>query len=81
MALVETDPSSNIRLLDRFYGMFAIVVIGMLTIGVPFVFIRKTGSAVACVIALVIFEVRKVELTNYLPALAVAPLLVWLFGR
>ena len=30
-------------------------------------------------IAIVIFEIRKVELANYLPALAVAPLLAWLF--
>ncbi|HEY3762174.1 MAG TPA: DUF554 family protein [Verrucomicrobiae bacterium] len=29
-------------------------------------------------IAIVIFEVRKVELANYLPALAIAPLLTWL---
>ena len=30
-------------------------------------------------IAIVIFEVRKVELANYLPAVAIAPLLTWLF--
>jgi hypothetical protein len=33
---------------------------------------------IACTITLVIFEVRKVELTNFLPALALAPLLAWL---
>jgi uncharacterized protein len=33
---------------------------------------------IACAVALVIFEVRKVELANYLPALALAPLLAWL---
>jgi len=33
---------------------------------------------VACAVALVIFEIRKVELANYLPALVVAPLLTWL---
>jgi uncharacterized membrane protein YqgA involved in biofilm formation len=33
---------------------------------------------VACAVALVIFEIRKVELANYLPSLAVAPLLAWL---
>jgi uncharacterized membrane protein YqgA involved in biofilm formation len=34
---------------------------------------------IACIVTVVIFEVRKVELANYLPALAVAPLLAWLF--
>jgi uncharacterized membrane protein YqgA involved in biofilm formation len=29
----------------------------------------------------VIFQVRKVELANYLPGLAVAPLLAWLLGH
>lgn len=38
------------------------------------------GGLIACAIALVIFEVRKVELANYLPALAVAPVLVRLIG-
>ena len=32
----------------------------------------------ACAVALVIFEVRKVELANFLPSLVVAPLLAWL---
>jgi uncharacterized membrane protein YqgA involved in biofilm formation len=36
---------------------------------------------IACAIALVIFEIRKVELANYLPALAVAPFLAWLFNH
>jgi uncharacterized membrane protein YqgA involved in biofilm formation len=30
--------------------------------------------------ALVILGLRRVELANYLPALAVAPLLTWLFA-
>jgi hypothetical protein len=34
---------------------------------------------ITCAVALVIFEVRKVELANFLPGLAVAPLLAWLF--
>jgi uncharacterized membrane protein YqgA involved in biofilm formation len=34
----------------------------------------------SCATALVIFEVRRVELANYLPALAVAPLLTRLLG-
>jgi uncharacterized membrane protein YqgA involved in biofilm formation len=40
--------------------------------------INTTAGLVACAVALVIFEVRKVELANYLPSLAVAPLLAWL---
>ena len=39
-----------------------------------------TGGFVACCVALVIFEIRRVELANFLPALAVAPLLVRLIG-
>ncbi len=35
---------------------------------------------VAGAVALVILEIRRVELANYLPALAVAPLLTWLLG-
>ena len=33
---------------------------------------------IVCAVALVIFEIRKVELANFLPALALAPLLAWL---
>ena len=33
---------------------------------------------IACTVTLVIFEVRKVELANFLPGLALAPLLAWL---
>jgi uncharacterized membrane protein YqgA involved in biofilm formation len=40
--------------------------------------VNVAGGFIACCVALVIFEIRKVELTNYLPALAVAPLLAWL---
>ena len=43
---------SNIRLLNRFYGIFAVTCIGMLAIGVPFFFIRKAGSAAVCLIML-----------------------------
>ena len=35
---------------------------------------------IACAVALVIFEIRKVQLTDYLSALAVAPLIAWLLG-
>lgn len=40
--------------------------------------VNAAAGLVACAVALVIFEVRRVELANYLPALAVAPLLAWL---
>ena len=42
--------------------------------------VNVTAGLVACAIALMIFEVRKVELANFLPALAIAPLLAWLLG-
>lgn len=38
-----------------------------------------TAGLLACIVTIVIFEIRKVELANYLPALAIAPLLVKLF--
>ena len=41
--------------------------------------VNATAGLVACAVTLVIFEVRRVELANFLPALAVAPLLAWLF--
>jgi uncharacterized membrane protein YqgA involved in biofilm formation len=40
--------------------------------------VNVAAGFVACAVALVILEVRKVELANYLPALAVAPGLAWL---
>jgi hypothetical protein len=43
--------------------------------------VNAAAGLLACVIALVIFEVRKVELANYLPGLAIAPLLAWLPGK
>ena len=43
--------------------------------------VNAVAGLIACAVALVIFEVRKVELANYLPGLAVAPLLAWLFGH
>jgi uncharacterized membrane protein YqgA involved in biofilm formation len=39
--------------------------------------VYATAGCIACAIALMIFEVRRVELANYLPALVVAPLLAW----
>jgi hypothetical protein len=40
--------------------------------------VNAAAGLIACVVALVIFEVRKVELANFLPCLAVAPLFAWL---
>ena len=39
--------------------------------------VQAAAGCFACAIALMIFEVRRVELANFLPALAVAPLLAW----
>ncbi|MGA3284629.1 MAG: DUF554 family protein [Verrucomicrobiota bacterium] len=41
--------------------------------------INTAAGLIACAVALVILEVRKVELANFLPGLAMAPLLAWLF--
>lgn len=43
--------------------------------------VNTVSGFTACAVALVIFEVRKVELANYLPALAIAPLLAWLLNH
>ncbi len=40
--------------------------------------VNAAAGLIACAIALMVFEVRRVELANFLPALAVAPLLAWL---
>ena len=40
--------------------------------------VNAVAGLIACPVALVIFEVRKVELANFLPGLALAPLLAWL---
>ena len=39
--------------------------------------VNAAAGLVACAIALMIFEVRRVELANLLPAIAIAPLLAW----
>ena len=41
--------------------------------------VNAAAGLVACAVAPVILEVRKVELANLLPAVFVAPLLAWLF--
>ena len=43
--------------------------------------VNVISGLIACAVALVIFEVRRVELANFLPSLAVAPLLTWLFSH
>lgn len=53
----ENEQSFNIQLLDRFYGIFAMVGIAFLAVGVPFVFYRKTASALACLVLLGIVAV------------------------
>jgi uncharacterized membrane protein YqgA involved in biofilm formation len=42
--------------------------------------VNVAAGFVACAVALVVLEVRKVELANFLPALAIAPALTKLFG-
>lgn len=42
--------------------------------------INVAAGMITCVVTIVIFEIRKVELANYLPAMVVAPLLVKMFG-
>jgi len=41
--------------------------------------VNASGGMLVVFVALVIFEVRKVELADYLPALAVAPFFTWLW--
>jgi len=43
--------------------------------------VNIVAGLVSCAVAVVIFQVRKVELANYLPGLVVAPLLTWLFAH
>ena len=40
--------------------------------------VNIAAGFLACVVALVIFEVRRIELANYLPALVAGPVLTWL---
>ena len=41
--------------------------------------VNAVGGLVVCAVGVVIFEIRRVELTDYLPALAIAPLITWLW--
>ncbi len=51
--LSTSQQSENIRLLNRFYGIFLLVCIVFLTIGVPFVFNRKVIGASMTVVTAV----------------------------
>lgn len=42
--------------------------------------INAVAGLIACIVTVVIFEVRRVELANYLPALVLAPILTKLWG-
>lgn len=42
--------------------------------------VNAAAGLLACIVTIVIFEVRKIPLANYLPALAIAPLLTKLIG-
>jgi uncharacterized protein len=42
--------------------------------------ISATGGLLICCISLVILELKKVPLADYLPSLAIAPLLTWVWG-
>jgi hypothetical protein len=42
--------------------------------------VNITGGLLLTVMSLVMFEIKRVELADYLPALAVAPLLTWLLN-
>ncbi len=41
--------------------------------------VNAVGGLVVCTVGVVIFEIRRVQLADYLPALAVAPLLTWIW--
>ena len=41
--------------------------------------VNAVGGLVICTVGVVIFEIRRVQLADYLPALVVAPVLTWLW--
>jgi uncharacterized membrane protein YqgA involved in biofilm formation len=43
--------------------------------------VNATGGFLIFCVALVIFEIRKIQVTDYLPALVIAPLLTWWWLR
>ena len=69
------------------YGILGLLTLACQRLAVPFCAahhllepVNAATGLVACLVSLVIFQLRKVELTNFLPALVVAPLLAWLCG-
>ena len=42
--------------------------------------VNAVGGLVVCTVGVVIFEIRRVELADYLPSLAIAPLITWLWN-
>lgn len=67
------------------FVFFSAVALAIQLYVMPFLDARSLNSVnaaagvIACIITIVIFEIRKVELTNYLPALVLAPLLTKAF--
>lgn len=43
--------------------------------------VNAVGGLIICTVGLIIFEIKKVELADYLPSLAIAPLITWLWAR
>ena len=43
--------------------------------------VNAVGGLIICTVGLVIFEIKKVELADYLPSLAVAPVITWLWAN
>jgi uncharacterized membrane protein YqgA involved in biofilm formation len=41
--------------------------------------VNAVGGLIVCTVGVVIFEIRRVELADYLPSLAIAPLITWLW--
>ena len=41
--------------------------------------VNAVGGLIVCTVGLVIFEFKRVELADYLPSLAIAPLLTWIW--
>lgn len=43
--------------------------------------VNAVGGLIICTVGLIIFEIKKVELADYLPSLVIAPLITWLWVR
>jgi uncharacterized membrane protein YqgA involved in biofilm formation len=41
--------------------------------------VNAVGGLIICTVGTVIFEIKRVELADFLPALAVAPLITWVW--